>query len=297
MTRTLTLSTLGAALFLTAGVARANDTDRAACEAASEGDACVRHTGDAGTCVPDESDPSVLTCEDGPDDGATSGGTDDNGGTDDSGGTDDNGGDDGDDAACVGLQEGEACVRADGSDGSCVPDVSGDGSLECEDGPDDGATSGSDDNGGGADDGDDAACVGLVEGEACVRADGSDGTCVPDVSDDGSLECEDGPGGADDNGGGGVDDNGGNQIACDALDLGDDCTRVDGSAGTCVADDSDPGMLECEDEATAVMSGASEDASASGDSLNISCSVAPTRAPSAMLGFLVLAGLIRRRRA
>ena len=44
-------------------IARANDEDKAACADLQEGDACTRKDGDAGVCVPDDSDP-VLTCED-----------------------------------------------------------------------------------------------------------------------------------------------------------------------------------------------------------------------------------------
>jgi MYXO-CTERM domain-containing protein len=48
---------------LFAGIAHADDEDKAACEGKEEGDACTRGDGDGGTCVPDDSDP-VLTCED-----------------------------------------------------------------------------------------------------------------------------------------------------------------------------------------------------------------------------------------
>lgn len=40
---------------------------------------------------------------------------------------------DGDEEACVGLADGDACVRADGSDGTCQPDTSDTSILVCDD--------------------------------------------------------------------------------------------------------------------------------------------------------------------
>ena len=48
---------------LAPAIALANDEDKAACADLQEGDECTRKDGDAGVCVPDDSDP-VLTCED-----------------------------------------------------------------------------------------------------------------------------------------------------------------------------------------------------------------------------------------
>lgn len=45
-------------------VALADDDDKAACAALEEGDDCTRGDGDPGFCIPDESDPNVLTCDD-----------------------------------------------------------------------------------------------------------------------------------------------------------------------------------------------------------------------------------------
>lgn len=62
-----TLTNLGAtALFLTlaSSPALADDADKAACASLDRGDACIRGNGDPGVCLPDESDPNVLTCED-----------------------------------------------------------------------------------------------------------------------------------------------------------------------------------------------------------------------------------------
>jgi MYXO-CTERM domain-containing protein len=49
---------------VSANAAFADEADKAACVDLEEGDACTRGDGDPGTCVPDESDPDVLTCED-----------------------------------------------------------------------------------------------------------------------------------------------------------------------------------------------------------------------------------------
>ena len=42
----------------------ADDADKAACADLAEGDACKDSDGADGTCVPDESDVNVLTCDD-----------------------------------------------------------------------------------------------------------------------------------------------------------------------------------------------------------------------------------------
>ena len=115
----------------------ANDANEAACVELSEGDDCVRGDGDAGTCLPDDSDPDVLTCEDGP-------GTDEDGG-----GVSDDNGSDFDTLACEGLEEGELCLREDGEEGTCTPDESDAGQLECEDESGTPGTPGMDDGSGG----------------------------------------------------------------------------------------------------------------------------------------------------
>lgn len=42
----------------------AKDGDEEACVGLVDGDACVRADGDAGVCQPDESDASILVCDD-----------------------------------------------------------------------------------------------------------------------------------------------------------------------------------------------------------------------------------------
>ncbi len=273
---------VGLASILLAGPALANDANEAACEWSALGDACVREDGDAGTCVSDESDPDVLTCEDEP-------GMDDDGGIPD----------DADDFACEGLDEGDACIRGDGSDGFCTPDQSDPGVLECEDEP------GMDDDGGIPDDADDFACEGLDEGDACVRGDGSDGFCTPDQSDPGVLECEDEPGMDDSNSDSDSNSNSNSNsnsdsdsdsdldtLACSDLEEDDACIRGDGSDGFCTPDQSDPGVLECEDDAAPSPSG--EDQPSIDDVL--SCSVTQQAPAPAGLALLMLLGLVRRRR-
>ena len=139
------------ALTLAGTPAWANDEDDAACEGLKEGDACIDHNGRDGTCIPDESDPDVLTCESNEDlpgdTGTDDTGTDDTGtddtGTDDTGtddtGTDDtgtdrggSGGGDFDKAACEGLEEGDACIDHNDREGTCVPDESDPNVLTCE---------------------------------------------------------------------------------------------------------------------------------------------------------------------
>ena len=57
-----------AVLVAMASDARADDADKAACIDMDEGEACVDSDGEPGTCVADESDPNVLSCEDSDDD-------------------------------------------------------------------------------------------------------------------------------------------------------------------------------------------------------------------------------------
>jgi hypothetical protein len=49
---------------LAATPALADDEDKAACADLDEGDDCTRGDGDPGTCIPDDSDSSVLSCDD-----------------------------------------------------------------------------------------------------------------------------------------------------------------------------------------------------------------------------------------
>ncbi len=58
-------------------LAFADAADKAACANLKEDDACTRGDGRPGTCVPDESDPGVLTCDDDAGGGGGGGGDDD----------------------------------------------------------------------------------------------------------------------------------------------------------------------------------------------------------------------------
>jgi MYXO-CTERM domain-containing protein len=71
---TLFAVTLGAALALGTPIARADQADKDACIGLAEGDDCTRGNGAPGTCSPDASDPSVLTCDDDASGTADSGG-------------------------------------------------------------------------------------------------------------------------------------------------------------------------------------------------------------------------------
>ena len=62
--KTLSLIAALASCLVLDAPALADEADKAACANLDEGDACTRGDGDPGTCVPDESDPAVLTCED-----------------------------------------------------------------------------------------------------------------------------------------------------------------------------------------------------------------------------------------
>lgn len=72
---------------LVAMPAFADDADKAACANLEEDDDCTRGDGGPGVCIPDESDPNVLTCDD------DSSGTGGSGGDDASGGCSAGGGD------------------------------------------------------------------------------------------------------------------------------------------------------------------------------------------------------------
>lgn len=72
---------------LAATPAFADAADKAACADLEEGDDCTRGDGGPGTCIPDESDADVLTCDD---DASGTGGS---GGDDSSGGCSAGGGD------------------------------------------------------------------------------------------------------------------------------------------------------------------------------------------------------------
>ncbi len=246
-------------LFGLAPKAQANDVDKAACEGLGIDDPCVRKDGDAGTCQPDESDPETLTCEDEIDGDGDADGTTGAMDTDDSPGSDN-------EIACDGLDLGDACVRDDGDAGTCVPDESDPDVLECED----------DHTGGGDSTGDDSDDSGSNNDESDSNGDESDS-----------------------NG----DDSNGDTLACEALEEGDACTRSDGDAGTCIPDESDPGVLECEDHLSAQGGSMSNDEQAEDPmDLSFSCSISE-QGPSApaALSLLLLLGLgrsrSRRRRA
>ncbi len=55
---------LATALSLVPATAFADAADKAACADLAEGDDCTRGDGTDGVCIPDESDPAVLTCDD-----------------------------------------------------------------------------------------------------------------------------------------------------------------------------------------------------------------------------------------
>lgn len=86
-TRTIGLS-IAALVSLSAVPALADQADKDACVGLAEGDDCTRGDGSAGTCIPDESDASVLTCDDDGGGGSGGGGGDDSssGGCSSSGG-------------------------------------------------------------------------------------------------------------------------------------------------------------------------------------------------------------------
>ncbi|MBK8256992.1 MAG: hypothetical protein IPK82_30495 [Polyangiaceae bacterium] len=67
-------SMLVAATSLIAVPAFADQADKDACVGLEEGDDCTRGDGSAGVCIPDESDPGVLTCDDDTASSGTSGG-------------------------------------------------------------------------------------------------------------------------------------------------------------------------------------------------------------------------------
>jgi uncharacterized protein (TIGR03382 family) len=71
-----------ALLAVSATPALADQADKDACVGLEEDDDCTRGDGDPGFCIPDESDPNVLTCDD---DTAGAGGDDGSGGDDSSG--------------------------------------------------------------------------------------------------------------------------------------------------------------------------------------------------------------------
>jgi hypothetical protein len=66
------------ALGLVSGAAWGREGDEEACVDLFEGDACTRDDGSEGTCLPDDSDPDVLKCDD---DGLSGGGTSTSGGS------------------------------------------------------------------------------------------------------------------------------------------------------------------------------------------------------------------------
>lgn len=83
------------------------------------------------------------------------------------------------------------------------------------------------------------------------------------------------------------------KAACADLEEGDDCTRGDGSAGTCIPDESDASVLTCDDDASGTGGSGGDDSSSSGG-----CSTGGGD-PVGWLGGAALLGLalIKRRRA
>ncbi|MBK6513174.1 MAG: hypothetical protein IPM79_06930 [Polyangiaceae bacterium] len=72
---------LSAAVTFVPALSYADDADKAACVDLDEGDDCTRGDGGPGVCIPDESDPDVLTCDDDPsEDGGGGGSSSDSGG-------------------------------------------------------------------------------------------------------------------------------------------------------------------------------------------------------------------------
>ncbi len=167
-----------------------------------------------------------------------------------------------DKAACAALTADADCVDGDGRAGKCIPDDT-DPVLTCEEL-------------------DSYNCIGLAENAACVDAAGEAGACIPDASDDGALHCEDSATPGDDSGGGGsgADDSGdggddsgsddtssereADRIECADLAEGDSCTESDGDAGACKVDDSDPNVLECDDDTASSSNSSSAGCNASG---------------------------------
>ena len=65
---------LSAAVTFVPALSYADDADKAACVDLDEGDDCTRGDGGPGVCIPDESDPDVLTCDDDPSEDGGGGG-------------------------------------------------------------------------------------------------------------------------------------------------------------------------------------------------------------------------------
>lgn len=77
---TLLASALAFSFSFMPALAHADDADKAACVDLDEGDDCTRGDGGPGVCIPDESDPDVLTCDDDPGVDNSGGGSSDDGG-------------------------------------------------------------------------------------------------------------------------------------------------------------------------------------------------------------------------
>lgn len=85
------------------------------------------------------------------------------------------------------------------------------------------------------------------------------------------------------------------KAACAALEEGDACERSDGSDGTCQPDESDPGVLTCEDDPPSGGSGGSS----SGSDDSEGCNLAGDTRDAAFLAVALGLGLfsLRRRRS
>ena len=86
--------------------------------------------------------------------------------------------------------------------------------------------------------------------------------------------------------------------ACVGLEEDDDCTRGDGSAGTCIPDDSDPGVLSCDDDGSGGSGGDDGSGGSGGDDskAGISCSTSPGAPAPLSFAFFALAALAVGRR-
>ncbi len=89
------------------------------------------------------------------------------------------------------------------------------------------------------------------------------------------------------------------KAACADLDEGDECTRGDGDPGVCIPDESDTGVLSCDDDTLG--SGSSSSSGSSSDDGTSGCSASGRRtANDGMLAVGVAAvglALLRRKRA
>lgn len=178
---------------------------------------------------------------------------------------------------CVGQLEGAACTDGEGVLGACLADPE-DGELSCEaDEPSEGSGGGP--GTGGRDVGGNDAGGGDTGGAGT----GGAGTGTGNGGSGGTPHIPNGSGG---NSSANKD---GDELACASLAEGDACTEEDGDAGFCVPDDSDPNVLECDD-----------DGASSASSSSLGCSTAASGAAGggafALLALVAAVGVRRRPR-